>query len=174
MKWMQIIGACLFLVLCVGSWRWMAQASAAVVQVSAEDRALAAEHAGSGLTVIREGLHPASLNAARELFEPAELEAARESLAKALTVTPPGDVDEGILHVLQSVVTRRLKDADAALEYGRRGAELLPASGDAHHVYSRAIAEQMRAGGMMAAVKNMEPWLAELRQPPAVSAEPLP
>jgi tetratricopeptide (TPR) repeat protein len=163
MKWMQIIGACLFLVLCVGSWRWMAQASAAVVQVSAEDRALAAEHAGSGLTVIREGLHPASLNAARELFEPAELEAARESLAKALTVTPPVDVDEGILHVLQSVVTRRLKDADAALEYGRRGAELLPASGDAHHVYSRAIAEQMRAGGMMAAVKNMEPWLAELR-----------
>jgi tetratricopeptide (TPR) repeat protein len=56
-----------------------------------------------------------------------------------------------------------LKDADAALEHGRRGAELLPASGDAHHVYSRAIAEQMRVGGMMAAMKNMEPWLAELR-----------
>ncbi|MDE0916001.1 MAG: hypothetical protein OSB57_12570, partial [Planctomycetota bacterium] len=95
MKWMQIIGACLFLVLCVGSWRWMAQTSAAVVEVSEEDRALAAEQAGSGLMVTREGLQPASLNAARELYEPADLEAARESLAKALTETPPGDVDEG-------------------------------------------------------------------------------
>jgi len=141
----------------------MAQRAAPVVSVSDEDRALAAEQAGSGLSLAREGLYPASLEAARDMYEPAELEAAREALAGALAETPSGDPDEGVLHVLQSVVTRRLKDAEGALEHGRRGAELLPASGDAHHVYSRAIAEQMRVGGMMAAMKNMEPWLAELR-----------
>ncbi len=141
----------------------MAQSAAAVVLVSDEDRALAAEQEGSGVSVAREGLHPASLEAARELYDPTELEAAREALATALEDARPGDADEGALHVLQSVVTRRLKDAEAALEHGRRGAELLPASGDAHHVYSRAIAEQMRTGGMMAAMKNMQPWLAELR-----------
>ncbi|HJM55865.1 MAG TPA: hypothetical protein QF446_00925 [Planctomycetota bacterium] len=163
MKWIRILGAGLLLVLCVGAYRWMAQSAAAVVLVSDEDRALAAEQEGSGVSVAREGLHPASLEAARELYDPTELEAAREALATALEDARPGDADEGALHVLQSVVTRRLKDAEAALEHGRRGAELLPASGDAHHVYSRAIAEQMRTGGMMAAMKNMQPWLAELR-----------
>jgi hypothetical protein len=110
---MRILGACLLLVLCVGAYRWMAQKAAPAVPVSDEDRALAAEQAGSGLAVTREGLHPASLKDARDLYEPADLEAARESLAMALTETPSGDADEGVLHVLQSVVTRRLKDADA-------------------------------------------------------------
>ena len=163
MNWIRIIGVVLGLVLCVGSWRWMKLSAAAVVSVSDEDRALAAEQAGSGLSIAREGLYPASLEAVRDLYEPAELEAAREALAGALADTHRGATDEGVLHVLQSVVTRRLKDADAALEHARRGAELLPASGDAHHVYSRAIAEQMRVGGWVAAMKNMEPWLAELR-----------
>ncbi|HIF41985.1 MAG TPA: hypothetical protein EYQ74_12905 [Planctomycetes bacterium] len=163
MNWIRITGVVLLLVLCVGSWRWMAQSSAAVVEVSDEDRALAAEQGGLELSVTLEGLHPASLEAARNLYEPAELEAAREALVRALKDTPRGATDEGALHVLLSVVARRLHDAEAALAHGRRGAELLPASGDAHHVYSRAIAEQMRVGGMMAAMKNMEPWLAELR-----------
>ena len=43
MNWIRIIGVVLGLVLCVGSWRWMKLSAAAVVSVSDEDRALAAQ-----------------------------------------------------------------------------------------------------------------------------------
>ena len=84
---MRVIGLCLFVVLCVGAWRWMAQVSAKPVRVSDEDRALAAQQVGVGLAVTREGFQPASLEAVRELYETPELEAAREALAGALADT---------------------------------------------------------------------------------------
>ena len=92
---------------------------------------------GHGLEV-----SPRDLEQARGLWESGELTAARAALEGAL----PGGDAEGVLQVLLSEVCRRLKDDDAALEYGLRGAELLSTSGEAHYVYAKAV--------MMKAARN--------------------
>ena len=155
MKALRILLLSVALIAAMVGLRWWFQPVAQAVEAPFEPTASSSEP----LSLSAGGLKPASLTEANELFDQEELLAARERLEAAL----PTGQDEGALNVLLSVVSRRLHDREAALAYGRRGAELLPTLAAAHHVYSRAIAEEMRLGGMVSAMKNMKPWLEEIR-----------
>ena len=140
---------------------WFAQGSAEPVAVSAEEVARSVEE-GRGAATVRladPALSPGTLAEAAALFEPEDLRAARERLEAALA----GGSDAGALCVLLSEIARRQGDSAAAVDYGRRGAEALPAVGAAHHVYSRAIGLRMRDAGILAAMKNVSAWKQELR-----------
>lgn len=147
---------------------WLTHTVAEPVEVSALDVAHSVAQ-GRGSAAIRltdPGLAPATLAEAAALFEPDELLAARERLETALST----GTDEGALCVLLSTIARRQGDAAASLEYGRRGAEALPAVGAAHHAYARAIGLHMSDGGLIAWMKNLPAWKQELRT--AVELDP--
>lgn len=152
---------CLVLVAVTAAWVFQPHAEA--VEVTSEVVAASAEDGrGSAAVVVTGDLHPASLAEVRNLGGPTEVAAARARLEVALA-EPSNQAQEGALCVLLSALARRQHDADAAGDYGRRGAELLPTNGSAHHVYAYAITEQMQAGGMLASAKNLGPWKDELR-----------
>jgi len=110
-------------------------------------------------------LRPATLADVRALEGADELTRARERLEGALAELgeSAGEEQEGHLCVILSALARRQHDSEAAAEYGRRGAELLPTNGSAHHVFAYALTEQMREGGVLSALKNMGAWRDEVR-----------
>ena len=135
---------------------WFAEPKVSTIEVDT-----AAVSGAEGARMIGHGLdiEPRDLAAAEELWDEEECTAARERLEGALS-GGPGD---GPVHVILSAICRRLGDADAALDHGLKGVELLPTVGRAHHVYARAITLQMASGGMLAAMRNLKPWREELR-----------
>jgi tetratricopeptide (TPR) repeat protein len=110
------------------------------------------------------GLGPATLSEARVILDRAGLAAAHERVVRALAVAP----EDGALHVIRSELARRLRAMPEALESGRRGAELLPTSAEAHFVFARALGvELMRlvsSGplGMFSARKKVAPYTLAL------------
>jgi len=150
-----LLGLLLSLVLVAALGWWLFAPKAAVVEV--DTASVSAEEGGA---TVAHGLDlaPRDLDEARSLWDEDECESARARLEAAL----PGGEAEGALHVLLSVVCRRLGDVEGAFEHGLRGAELLPRLGDAHHVYAEAIGARMRGAGM-GAIRDLKPMLATLR-----------
>lgn len=157
------LGATTLVVCVTSSVVWFSQPRAEVVEVdfSAVEQGEAPEAISHALE-----LAPHNLSEARALWDAQELADARVRLEAAL----PGGEHEGALHVLLAVVCRRLHDTQGTMEHGLRGAQLLPLNGEAHHVYSRSITEQMRTGGRLAAIRNLGPWRDELRT--AITLDP--
>lgn len=135
---------------------WFGEPKVSTVEV--DTAVVSGEEGGRG---IAHGLdiQPRDLAAAEELWGEDECSAARKRLEGALS----GGPEDGAVHVLLSAICRRQGDADAALDHGLKGVELLPTVGRAHHVYARAITLQMASGGMLAAMRNLKPWREELR-----------
>ncbi len=154
------LGRILLIVLLVAfvlaAFTWFSEPEAEVIAV---DTAQVGEVEGASPIAHGLDLEPRDLVAARALWDQGELEAARSRLEAAL----PGAEYEGHLHVLLSVVCRRLGDADGAMEHGLDGVQLLSTIGQAHHVYARAIGLRMLKGGKLAAMRNLKPWREELR-----------
>ena len=109
---------------------------------------------------------PTSLDDVRAIGTRAPLEAAYDSLQAAVEADP----DNGQLCVLFSEVCRRVKDAAGAMRYGKRGAELLPTNGAAHHTYARALALHMQTTDKLSAMMSIGAYKAELQN--AIDLDP--
>ncbi len=151
------------LTLVVGTVAWVFQPRAHAVEVAAEVVAASVlDGRGSAGVQLTGDLHPDSRAEVRALEGPEALTQARGRLEVAL-IQATNEAQEGPLCVILSAIARRQHDTEAAASYGRRGAQLLPTNGSAHHVFAYAITEQMRDGGMLSALKNIGVWRDELR-----------
>lgn len=99
------------------------------------------------------------------LVEEGQLERAEAILRGRLETAETGE-----LVLLLSRVARLRGDIDSALAFGERAVQLLPDSSDAHYQYGRALAERMRRGGLLAAMKSLDTYKREIRR--AVELDP--
>lgn len=102
---------------------------------------------------------------AQALMKRKDFAAAKERL---LAVIEESDRD-GEACILLCDVSRELKDAVAAADYGLKAVELLPNNADAHLVYAKALGAQIAAdmqslGGMLGAMKQLGLLKAELNR----------
>lgn len=163
MRLLKIPLLLLGLLLLLGTAAWVFRPRTHPVEVAAAEVAASVEDGrGAAEVHLTGGLEPATLAQVRALEGAEELTQARERLEGALAESA-GEEQEGHLCVMLSALARRQHDAEAAAEYGRRGAGLLPTNGSAHHVFAYALTEQMLEGGWLSALKNMGAWRDEVR-----------
>ena len=163
-KW--LLGLCgVGLLLAAMLW-WDSGSSAVSVSAQALVEARNDGSGARGLRIEAPGLGiPASLDEARAILDPELLQRASEGLEARIEA----DAGEGAAHVFLSEILRRKKSHRQAVVHGRRGAELLPTSSEAHWIYARALlleaAHLGRSGGMgqLKAMKNIAPYKQEIR-----------